>query len=310
MKIYITVEKLMTSDVKLQDSEIIERVKKQRKKGRQFIMGCPVENCRGFLSQAWKCGTCKVTVCSKCRLVKEEGHECNENDVATANLLKSDTKPCPTCAVPIFKIDGCDLMWCTSCHETFSWKTHQTVKVTNNHNPHFYQWQRENNGGVAPRVPGDNPCGNCDGLPWIQTLRTVSQQRNHRIPDIMLYAHRLVGHIRNIVMPHYPNRIEMQDNSDLRVSYLVKEINKEYWLKQLKMRQKKAEKDREVNQVLDMFITALADLFNSYITGETIEFFLESAETLRIYVNRELENITKIYCNKTPIISSRWSIPT
>ena len=50
-------------------------------------------------------------------------HTCNPDLVETAKLLAKDTKSCPTCQTKIFKIDGCDQMWCTQCHTAFSWKT-------------------------------------------------------------------------------------------------------------------------------------------------------------------------------------------
>jgi hypothetical protein len=278
-------------------------VKKER---RQFIMGCPDGECRGFLSQAWKCGTCELQACAKCRCVKEEGHVCKKDDLATAEMLKSETKPCPNCAAPIYKVSGCDLMWCTVCHITFSWKTGQRTNVTNNHNPHFYQWQRDNNNGVAPLVPGDGPCGGgCGDLPWPDTIRTVMQQRKEKTPAYIAEAHRLVGHMRDVVMPRFPTQMGIQDNSDLRVGYLLKDIGKDYWLKTLKSRQKKSEKDNEINQVLDMFVTSLTDLFNTYVTGHTLDFS-KSAEALRGYVNKELTKISSAYGNKTPYISSQW----
>ena len=137
-------------------------------------MGCPSENCRGFLSQAWKCGTCSVfmfvLIVEKLKVVeKMMDHVCDKDAVATAKLLAEETKPCPKCAVPIYKISGCDQMWCVECQTPFSWKTGQIVTGII-HNPHFYQWQRDQNGGVAPRVPGR--CSlwwqNCGGLPWIK----------------------------------------------------------------------------------------------------------------------------------------------
>ena len=76
-----------------------------------FIRACSNEDCRGFLSQAWKCGTCNLYTCSKCHVIKngknDPDHECDEDNVATATLLANDTKPCPKCAVLIYKIDGC-----------------------------------------------------------------------------------------------------------------------------------------------------------------------------------------------------------
>ena len=111
---------------------------------RNFIRSCPDGNCRGYLSTQWKCGLCNKHTCSKCITIKnDENHECNNDDVETAKLLKDNTKPCPKCSTGIFKIDGCDQMWCTQCHTAFSWKSGQIQ--TRVHNPHYYQWLRENN---------------------------------------------------------------------------------------------------------------------------------------------------------------------
>ena len=114
-------------------------LQEQRKK---FIMACPAEDCRGFLSSAWKCGTCDVYVCPECRVVKgarnDEEHKCDEDAVATARLIAAETKNCPQCAIAIYKIDGCDQMWCVECHTPFSWRTGEKV-VGTIHNPHYYQ---------------------------------------------------------------------------------------------------------------------------------------------------------------------------
>ena len=105
---------------------------------RQFIRACPVENCRGFLSTAWKCGTCDARVCKDCGEPKlpgqhgrEDGegsegsegsegeqqhaereqhaeHVCNPDIAASHALLQRDSRPCPGCASMIFKLEGCD----------------------------------------------------------------------------------------------------------------------------------------------------------------------------------------------------------
>lgn len=89
-----------------------------------------------------------------CESVAEDKHVCNPDDVATAKLLNHDTRSCPKCDTPIYKIDGCDQMWCTQCHTAFSWKTGEIQ--TRIHNPHYYEWLRKRSAtGEIPREPGD-----------------------------------------------------------------------------------------------------------------------------------------------------------
>ena len=133
------------------------------KKKKEFIRACPVDGCTGFLSSQWKCGVCETWTCKECVEVigkdKEAEHTCNPDVLASAQLLKKETKPCPSCSAAIFKISGCDQMWCTQCKVPFSWKTGLKVSGTI-HNPHYYQWQRQNGGNV--QNPGAIACG---GLP-------------------------------------------------------------------------------------------------------------------------------------------------
>ena len=137
-----------------------ESGKKEEK--RVFKQKCGVEDCRGFLSSAWKCGLCATWTCPKCFDVlgkeKECGHECDPNNVESAKLIKKETRNCPSCAIPIFKIEGCDQMWCTQCHIAFSWKSGLRVNGVV-HNPHFYQWQRAGGGAAPIQTPGAQACG-------------------------------------------------------------------------------------------------------------------------------------------------------
>ena len=63
---------------------ITEEDREQRKK---FIRKCPMENCRGFLSNQWKCGTCDVKICNKCNEERLEDHVCEEDKVATFSIF-------------------------------------------------------------------------------------------------------------------------------------------------------------------------------------------------------------------------------
>jgi hypothetical protein len=114
---------------------------------KKFIMSCPLDSCRGFLSTQYKCGTCQKNICSDCLVLKTDEHVCLESDKLTADMIKKETKPCPKCGTRIYKIDGCDQMYCTAqlngqaCSTAFSWKTGK-IETGIIHNPHFYETQR------------------------------------------------------------------------------------------------------------------------------------------------------------------------
>jgi hypothetical protein len=282
----------------------------ERTERKKFVMRCPAEDCRGFLSQQYKCGTCEKYACPKCHKLKngknDEEHVCNEDDIATAELLNKDTKPCPKCSVPIFKISGCDLMWCVSCHVTFSWNKNEIVHVSNNHNPHYYQWQRENNNGVVARDPNDIPpqCGR--RLPSIHTIRRILREKGEVFPDMEM-CHRMIGHINDVLIPLYPTNYRQNDHSDLRVQFLLKHIDENYWEKELKKRQKRQEKNQEMNMILNMLVTVLTDYFTRYANGE-LDNLSGEIEALRVYVNEQLYKITKHYKNNSYRITKTWQI--
>ena len=157
--------KLVNNIRRAKTGEIIDKNNQSK-----FIRKCPADACEGFLSSAWKCGVCDIWACSKCfeekGYNKDAEHTCNENDLASAELIKKETKGCPSCGTRIFKISGCDQMWCTACHIAFSWKTGMRVNGVI-HNPHFYQFQREG-GGAVVQNPGAQICG---GLPTYMQIR-------------------------------------------------------------------------------------------------------------------------------------------
>jgi hypothetical protein len=57
----------------------------------------------------------------------EKTQSCNPDNIATAKLIKSDTRSCPNCNEGIYKIEGCAQMWCTSCKTPFDWNTGKII---------------------------------------------------------------------------------------------------------------------------------------------------------------------------------------
>ncbi len=137
---------------------------------KEFIMPCSYANCNGFLSTQYKCAVCSRYTCSRCHVgignnKVDPNHTCNEDDVKSAELIKKDSKPCPSCGTRISKISGCSQMWCPHCKQAWNWNTGQ---IDNGyiHNPHFQEWQNGNGGGA--RMPGDIICG---GLPALSCFK-------------------------------------------------------------------------------------------------------------------------------------------
>ena len=262
---------------------------------RAFVHPCSVEGCRGFLSTSWKCGVCDHYSCKDCFETigknKHVPHTCKKENVESANLIKKETKPCPKCGCRIYKISGCDQMWCTSCHVTFSWKTGALIKGIV-HNPHFYEFQRAG-GNAAPRNPGDQVCG---GLPNYNILEdvftrikkcikfsnifnkwyTASEDIVRKIDfsekpknldkmiNLCRRLHESTAHnIDNIVDPLRRKIQNETDNRDLRFNYLLNKIDEKNFKRQLSMRDTKRYKNQTLLDVVELYNTVCIELLQN-----------------------------------------------
>ena len=272
----------------------------ETKKRATFIRRCPSEGCRGFLSSAWKCGVCELFSCSECHEVKgatrDSPHTCDPGNVETAKLLAKDTKACPKCGEMITKIDGCDQMWCISCHSAFSWRTGQIISGIV-HNPHYYEWQRKQNNGEAPRNIGDIPCGGL--LDWADIRRPIQNIIGRPFYPgwlaILELAHRRINHIQNVeILTLNRDGININDNIDLRIKYLLNDIDDDEIKSQLQTREKKNEKERELRRIYETLIAAATDIFRRLSMKEKINT-VENEESLIENTDKKLETFTKKY---------------
>jgi len=284
----------------------------------KFVKKCPVEDCRGFLSTQWKCGICSTYVCSNCHEIKgedrnDETHVCKEENIESAKLIAKETKPCPACGTRISKINGCDQMFCTSCQTPFSWRTGNKIISGTIHNPHYYEFMRQQNNGNMPRQFGDIPCG---GLPNIYNLSTFSRQiglsqKDERIAT-MYDIHRAISHLQYSELPRYEfHQMTNNTNSDLRVKYLLKEIDDKRFKQTLQQREKKNNKSLEVSQILQMYIDTSSELFRSVLQStniDEIEIFLTDINKLKDYYNTSIEPLSKRYNCVVPAINIDWGV--
>lgn len=247
---------------------------------RTFVKKCPIEDCPGYLSSQWKCGTCNIWACPECHVAKGENrdseHTCHPDTLATARLLAQDTKACPKCHIDIYKIDGCNQMWCVKCHTAFDWRTLR-IEEGNVHNPHYFQYLRETNNGNVPRNPADNPCGagNVPQLLNARLLENVSyifdyrnkpqtKERLEKLYNNLLRIVRNVVHLIHIEMPtvavNYANR-----NLELRIRYLNRDITEQEFKIQLQRSEKRFDKKRALFQIFELVANTISDLVMSYI---------------------------------------------
>ena len=300
----------------LEKDRIIRR--KTRGEVRNFIRPCSDENCRGFLSTQWKCGICEKWTCPECHNIKgynrDSEHVCNENDIATAKLLMSDTKPCPKCGTGIFKIDGCDQMWCTQCHTPFSWRTGNIEKTI--HNPHYFEWMRRT-GGELERNPLDVPCGrNLDHYLY-ESFARILRNRYDKSTNSRTILKRLdtiircAIHISRVEQPRQPN-YEAR-NEALRVSYLMNNITETEMRILLQRDDKRYHRRAELTDVYQLLINTVTDILYRFLdslqngTKEPVPSMIDDSILSEIdkiveYANECLADISYTYsCSKIAI---------
>ena len=279
----------------------------------KFIMKCPGAECRGFLSSAYKCGTCQLWACPDCMVMKgkdkDAPHTCDESLKATVAMIVKESKPCPKCGERISKVDGCDQMFCVDCHTAFSWNTGQLVSGVI-HNPHYYEYLRAQGGGVAPRNAGDVPCG---GVPYYNQLLTVLNRKVSKGTERRVMAiHRVTSEIQDFRLAQYQGQFNMNDNGDLGVLYLMKEVSKEAMKVELAKREKKREKHLAIRAVLEMFVNTSTMMLNVIVSAPPIvedEFTATTMveyENLRRYVNESLMNVSRMKACSVPQIAPDW----
>ena len=214
-------------------------------------------------------------------------------------------------------VKNCDQMWCTQCKTAFSWKTGKLE--TTIHNPHYYEWQRKNNGGVAPRNPGDHECGrelNNNVHSEIMFLarrhsNLYKLERDNR--GRSSYVHHDVIHlicdtIRNMIHNiHVELPIFRTDhfakNQDLRIKYLEGLISEDEFKILIQRSDKKNRKNAEISQIIALCNTAVTDIIYRFcdyfkkceINEYNLDTYMNELTEIRNYCNNILKDIEFTY---------------
>ena len=225
-------------------------------------------------------------------------------------------------------------MWCPDCHTTFCWNTGR-IETGMVHNPHYYEWLRQN-GGIdnngGRRVHGDYECG---GLPVIHKINAliIADKKYSKLVNMF----RLLAHIQRVEINRYHVGNGAENNEDLRISYMLNEIDETHFAFQLQKREKEKEKKREYYQIFQMVFNAGAEYMrqidnlieNCFVTDpgavnggyyrarsmkmvaqpqwEEIDTILQTLKNLQSYANTNFALTGKRYKCKYPAIKNDWS---
>ena len=267
---------------------------------RTFVRACPVADCRGFLSSRWKCGVCSTNVCSACHEVKpqETEHVCDPNNVETAKLIAKDSKPCPTCGALSIKVSGCSQIWCLSCHTAWNWNTGR-VERGQIHAEDYYHYMNRLRGGANTRTHGDVPCGGMPNPNMIyHALHDLGVQHNN-VPlgdgtaiDLLNFQ-RLLIHMYD-VDGHRMRPDNVQDNQDLRIKYLLNEIDQDHFKAQIQIREKASIKKREIYQIIQTTFDIASEVFRCIENAPDISEVQRVLKELRALCDHAAEGSRKI----------------
>lgn len=274
-------------------------IKMEQTEKKVFVRACPAANCKGFLSQKWKCGICNIWVCSTCHAIKGDKesaeHKCNEDDVKSAELIMKDTKACPCCGVRIFKTFGCNQFWCTQCHNAFDWATLRKLEPTRIHNPYYFDYLSKNgqNQNVAPNQI------ECDNLNRF-ALRNAGGNKCAKIArelaEIMRFRNELIE-----TVDRYPRPDNIDRNIDLRIKFMKNEIDEKRFTSTLQQRDKKNNKLYAEGDILRMFIDVslehLLHAQNNSKSPKEVKLAHSRLLDLRTYTNDSLLQLSRQYNN-------------
>ena len=278
----------------------------QAQERRQFIAACPKASCRGFLSSAYKCGTCEEQFCSACREPKSDQHTCDPAPVETIKEIVKHRRPCPKCGTVISRVSGCDQMFCTQCNTAFSYEKGTVIRGVI-HNPHYFERMRAL-GGAPARQPGDEPCG---GWPrWWDINSRIPQRFNTYLAD----EYRWARHVeREELTDRYPLPTDRVDNTDLRVRYLLGEMTDAAMRQQIQRRDRSHQFKLEVRAPLELYVISTLELFQEVAANSRLDYDVRVPEfitTIETLCNVPLRAIADRYKLRVPQFSTTMTVTT
>jgi hypothetical protein len=268
-----------------------------------IVCPCPKENCNGCITnENYECSICKSLLCSKCNiLISGEEHNCKQTDIKTNMTLQKISKPCPKCAVPIQKSDGCNQMWCTQCNTAFDWVSGKIIKGSI-HNPHYFEWFNNTHNSTLYESNI-----NCNGLPdqryFLTHINLIIRKKEFSLFNYFSMSFRMTLHIQDVIITEDNNTLV--DNLDLRLLLIHNKISEHNLKQSLYRRYKKRKINDVINEVFEMLILVNGDIYHKIMySNDVMDMYPFKAELDNIiaYTNSCFLKLQSIFNLKMPKI--------
>ena len=260
-------------------------------------------------------------------LLKKE-HICKEEDVESVKEIRKHSQQCPSCKIRIFRISGCDTMWCTNCNTGFNWRTGIIIQnVRELHNPHYAEFVSKNPNFKYTHNRNERSANPCD----ILTLETyenfgydsVMRQFKHlfvtpsdsfnlnatNFNDIICQFQQLIGHTREYAIVKFLQG-NQYDELEYAYRYLKHTLNEKQWRIQIEHHERFGQTNREYADLTLLWLVVMRDLFEKYLMSplrknidenETREFIKEMIN-ITTYTNTLIADMNQLYNRKTNLI--------
>ena len=218
---------------------------------------CPEATCRGFVSGA-SCGVCKARICTACREIDhqlDDPHVCKPETLESIKVISMDSKPCPSCATAIFRIDGCNHMFCTHCRTHWDWVSGQVLRASTNH--HYL-----NTAQFARNVATRNVRAECEENIMSHAVLEYAVPASHR-GEVFRYLYTEIPMVRSLAMLYDERVITMQHTQaliNLRHKFLRKLCTEDDAKSKVFVLEQQFQKKQDCAAILRIFLLSIYDL--------------------------------------------------
>ena len=201
----------------------------------------------------------------------------------------------------IYKIDGCDQIFCTQCKILFDWKTLE-IDTGIGHNPHYLEYMRQNN--LLERDQNEILCGR-----ELDIYLLIEMLRRKKIDEGFYLIAQNVIHLEHVDLRKYRNNV-FDNNLLYREKLVRKEINIEEFKDKIYNNYQLQLKKQEIYNILSTFIRCFTELIYNLKDTDTMTLneTIEQTIKLKEYINTEFEKFSKVFKIKSYYIDGHLKL--